>query len=433
MILKKHPSPLPARHPRPPPGARRSIPIPLDGSYHWIGEYYSQVTIGGQRANVLIDTGSSDLAVSSTLCKNCKKKIIPWYNPKKSGATPVGCEWCKAHVIPNMTSTNCTKDDQCTFLIEYEDGSKIENALYRDTVQFGTGAHAAPATNNTAVGAYLKQSVDDVKTVDGMLGIADMGCSSSGATTPWDDLVAQHQVRNVFAMCLPYSTGQDHATDGGVLYLGADDESTPDANATIAGVPLSLDKANDGDILWTKRKAGSPFWTFDMEDMLVAGKPLGIAPAVWNTGDAIVDSGSSVAYIPHEAWEAFKKAINAVCYKKSTCVKGLCKCNKLKPLDYDDSVLSGSCFHLTQAEIAKYPMVEIKFKDGGVVPMPPQNYLRSGTQFCSGKGPYSMGISDNKPDAGTALGDTFMMNQLIVHDRIQQRIGFQTLKKNACP
>ena len=194
---------------RPPALDRRAAPLhvadartPLQGNFPKDGEYYVDVSIGGQHLSLLVDTGSSDVGLSSAGCNGCTHKDDQPYDPKQSpNATALGCAWCTRHRT-NGTSSSCQQrpgvhQEQCTFRVSYDDDSGFSAALWEDDFQLGLGS---PPTRSV-VGAMYEARFPNPKSVDGIIGLAGVGESDSGATTPFDDLVQQGHIDNVMCAC----------------------------------------------------------------------------------------------------------------------------------------------------------------------------------------------------------------------------------------
>jgi len=168
--------------------------VPLHGDFPRDGEYYMDITIGGHPVSVLIDTGSSDMAVFSDGCNGCSHKADGWYNPAKSkNATMLGCDWCDDHskVCDGGCNSKCKKlpsktEKACTFSISYEDKSGFSAVTWEDEMRLGD----MPGTRSV-VGAMYKANFPNPKGVDGIIGLADPTVSDSGASTPIDDLVSR--------------------------------------------------------------------------------------------------------------------------------------------------------------------------------------------------------------------------------------------------
>jgi hypothetical protein len=197
--------------------------VPVHGDFGKIGEYYIDIRIGGQQpTTVIIDTGSSDFAVSATGCHGCTHESAGgWYDPSKStNATALGCAWCDSHVkICNQGCDSTCKlrkghqTKQCTFRTLYEDNTGFSAAGWLDQVQLGD----LPPTSS-GVGAIYESKMNDPKPIVGIIGttfdplltstpthcnpdptgLADPSESDYGATTPIDDLVTIGAIDNMF-------------------------------------------------------------------------------------------------------------------------------------------------------------------------------------------------------------------------------------------
>jgi hypothetical protein len=236
------------------------------------------------------------------------------------------------------------------------------------------------------------------------------------------------------------------------MYLGSDAEHmiSTFTNAT-------QDSAGIG---WTPRKLGVGFYGVTVEDikafygvsppplphtasnnptydrnptLQVAGVSLGLPPTVYNTGDAIVDSGTSDFNLPSSAMKSLKSGFAALC--ATHCLKGVCDCKAKTPLQRP--IFESRCVSMEPADILLFPTIAVDFEGGLTIPYLPENCLRNGSQFCNGDPKqYSIAIeSGGKDGSGTIFGDTFMRGYNVIHDRRKpQRIGFAKVPRGgACP
>ena len=94
-----------------------------------------------------------------------------------------------------------------------------------------------------------------------------------------------------------------------MLYLGQDAfDAMQNAAATPMYTPI------------TKKT----FYVVNMTDVKVNGKSIEIEPAVYNRGDAIVDSGSTSVTLPSPALYALRDAFLSLCKKDGVALKGVC-------------------------------------------------------------------------------------------------------------
>lgn len=124
----------------------------------------------------------------------------------------------------------------------------------------------------------------------------------------------------------------------------------------------------------------------------------------------IVDSGTTLLYLPIEAYKSLANAFTASC--PNSHLKGVCS---------GGNVFVGDCVSLSSSDIANYPDIVFVFGSGIKVSLPPQYYLVKG--YCSG-GAYALGIGPELGADGTILGDTFMSAFECVFDRQNTRMGF---------
>ena len=212
------------------------------------------------------------------------------------------------------------------------------------------------------------------------------------------------------------------------MYLGSDAEHmiSTFTNAT-------QDSAGIG---WTPRKLGVGFYGVTVEDIKAF---YGVSPpplphtASNNTGDAIVDSGTSDFNLPSSAMKSLKSGFAALC--ATHCLKGVCDCKAKTPLQRP--IFESRCVSMEPADILLFPTIAVDFEGGLTIPYLPENYLRNGSQFCNGDPKqYSIAIeSGGKGGSGTIFGDTFMRGYNVIHDRRKpQRIGFAKVPRGgACP
>jgi len=143
------------------------------------------------------------------------------------------------------------------------------------------------------------------------------------APTLIDDLVASGQIDNWFGLCL------DTRGTGSQMYLGS--------NGTEE-LELALETSSGSTVEWTPRifngscpkadQGCSGLYNIEVIDVLVDGISLGLAPAIYNEGSAIVDSGTSDVCFPYTAFESikvgikvgFSKRVDRVCIAKSSFV-----------------------------------------------------------------------------------------------------------------
>lgn len=210
-----------------------------------------------------------------------------------------------------------------------------------------------------------------------------------------DVWVGSGLIDDVFSMCLGES--------GGRLVLGGVGEE-------YAG----------GAFIYTPIIAET-YYVVNMSDLTVGGKSIGLPPAVYNDGDAIVDSGSTDMVLPNKAYTKLVDTLKASC-KAGSALAGLCG----EPAK--QTIFDGYCFALNASEIAAWPTIEVSLGGGVVLSIPSTIYL---TGNCGGSsGYFTIGIDAGADGDGTILGDVVMKPYTVVFDRAAKRVGFAPSKCN---
>jgi len=100
----------------------------LDGNTMPLGYYYTRVHVGtpGQIFTVIVDTGSSLLAIPCRGCSKCGKHMNPPFEQSKSSTYREGCS-----EIPKCQSCS---GGQCSYKTHFVEGSSIGGYVVKDQV-----------------------------------------------------------------------------------------------------------------------------------------------------------------------------------------------------------------------------------------------------------------------------------------------------------
>lgn len=100
----------------------------LEGNTMPLGYYYTRVHIGtpGQIFTVIVDTGSSLLAIPCRGCSRCGKHMNPYFEQSKSSTYREGCR-----EIPNCQQCS---GSQCGYKTHFVEGSSISGYVVKDQV-----------------------------------------------------------------------------------------------------------------------------------------------------------------------------------------------------------------------------------------------------------------------------------------------------------
>ena len=322
--------------------------------------------LGDSQFAMLVDTGSATSAVASADCADCN--VTPAYSPAASG---VG--------VGVTTSTY------------YEDGSGWSGDVFDDVARLpslpAVALDFAAITEQTAF-------FDPTDDYQGILGLGPSQLLEQG-TIGYPDRLTAGGVPHVMAFRL--------CPDRGDMWLGGFDPAA--AAAPVQYTPLlPLDATRN------------PFYAIRIADIALGAASLGLAPTSF--GPTVIDTGTSISYVPSRAQSALLAVLNG-----NAAFKSLFPNQTLADTD------AGACVThagVTSAMVdAMLPSMTVSFPamDGGTfaIRVPPsQSYLvgSGGGQFC-----WAFSSAGNETD-GTTIGDTLLAGMLTVFDIEHDRVGF---------
>jgi len=361
----------------------KSVSAELEGGIS-LGLYYVTISVGTppQHFNVQLDTGSADLALPLNTCptSSCGVHEDPYYDPEASSdSATIPCRY------ENLDCPICS-EDQCSYVIKYLDQSGFSASLYSDTVaidDFSITQLIGGITDEHS-GYYPFEPF----AVDGIMGIAYTPISRVDAPTIIDNLVSQTGMKDLFSVCM--------TLEGGSLSLGE--------------IPSFVES---GAIQYTPI-VEEHYYTVYITDILVNTQSLGISQFYYNTGGAVVDSGTTDLLLPEEAYHALTKQVTDRCAVEEFV--GTCDAV------YGQTLFDGYCFRMTEEELEAYPIISIIFNGGVVIDISPTDWIVTG--YCDDPALYAIAIDPVPHSYGTVLGDTIMRNRVTVFDREKRRIGF---------
>ena len=348
--------------------------------------YAANVTVGTQTFSLVVDTGSTTLAVAAQGCASCVDAgITDLYQP---GSTATD-EHATASATYGTLSTKGWSGE-----------------IYDDTVS--VGPLAAPVRlvaiqQDMAFLPGLQCGSGSTAAIPGVVGFARSPAATAGTTGFFDDLVAAGQAEDVFATML--------CPNGGTLWLGGYDPSF--TTAPFQWAP------------WSCSATDPYFYSVDIASIAAAGTSVPIATGAY-TG-ALFDTGSEVSTLPTAAFRAVTSAIAsspsfAQVFGAST-----------------SSMFANppTCATLSQtkAELdATLPSLTFTFAANPAVQVnavATESYLSttgSGV-WCSALFP--LDPSGSFPGVAAHLGAPFLSSSVVVFDRANQRVGFAP--HAACP
>ncbi len=334
------------------PAGLVAVPLTATGAL----VFTAPMKFGTQSFDMLVDTGSSSTGVAATSCTNCE--VSSTYTPG-SGAT----------------------DQHATASSSFGDGTSWSGEAYADTAAIGAGYAvkldfvAITTSNGFFRGGY-----------DGIVGLGP------------DDLLLPHTTSYIDAAVtagmLPQFAFEECANDG-TMWLGGYD------NAAVAQP-----------VVFTPM-TGAGYYTVGIAGMAVGATDLGLTSASF--GDTIVDTGTSISFIPAAAENAILSKLTASAGYQAV---------------FGTQALSdGGCVssQLSSAQVdAMLPALGITFPatGGGASTAVPVAATRS-YLFDEGGGTYCFAFANADQLGGMSLiGGTLLDGVITVFDVANHEVGF---------
>ncbi|KAK8253314.1 aspartic peptidase domain-containing protein [Phyllosticta capitalensis] len=229
--------------------------------------YLSPVTVGSSVMQLVFDTGSSDLWVFSTLMPAAQQLGQDLYNPS-TGTVMSGLTWS----------------------ITYGDGSAGAGTVYADKVNVGgvTATRQAVEAATSASSLFLQDTASD-----GVLGLASSALNSiKPKQATFFDTVRSQLAKPIFTTSLKRNAPGffTFGTFNSSLYTGA----LTYTNVTTTSVQTK------------------GFWAVN-----ITGYSVGKSPAVAKAIPAIIDTGTTLAYVPNDVAAAFYNAVPGASYSST--------------------------------------------------------------------------------------------------------------------
>ncbi|EXK81770.1 hypothetical protein FOQG_13842 [Fusarium oxysporum f. sp. raphani 54005] len=310
--------------------------------------YVAPVVIGGKTWNLIVDTGSSNT-------------------------------WCGAQTSCEPTSTG--KSTGGSVSVSYGSGS-FSGTEYKDKVSFGGLSVAAQS-----IGAA--SSASGFSGVDGIIGFGPVGLTSGTVSnvntvpTFMDNLYSQGSISSeVLGVSFRPESGSDDSDTNGELTLGGVDSSKYSGSITYFPTLTSGTASN--------------YWGISVSGFTYGSTTLA------TSGSGIVDTGTTLIYIPTSAYNKFLSAAGGSTDSSS----GLAAFTK-KPTANFGIKFGSTTYTLTPAQYL----------------IPTAQY----TNFGLSSGKYYAWIFDGgSSGVNTIIGQKFLENYYSVYDTTNSRIGFAT-------
>jgi hypothetical protein len=326
--------------------------------------YEAELTIGDQTFAMDIDTGSTTVAVASSTCRSCTG-ISPEYTP----------------------TTGIDQDVAASSM--YQDQSGWSGEVYSDTAGL---EHGTPEVSLRFAAITQQTEFFEGNSYQGILGL-DTPINAEPDTNAYLTLV---QAKGVGAV-----TSFELCNTSGTMWLGGYDAAAASAAPTYTPMLAFTDS--------------NPFYSLNIDDLKVGGTSVGFATAA-DFEEPIVDTGTSLFYLPDNIFDATLAAINAASGMQSLFAG--------QQLAAEGCVTAAG---VTSAMVdAQLPALSIDVPstttgapDSTITVSASRSYL-----YDNGNGQFCLAIDNGGTENASTLGLTFLRAFVTILDNGSGRIGF---------
>eukprot|EP00039_Didymoeca_costata_P008344 m.110623 g.110623 ORF g.110623 m.110623 type:complete len:563 (+) comp14045_c0_seq2:211-1899(+) len=373
--------------------------VPLHGqpviTYHLILQFGSNK----DAMWVVVDTGSSNLAIAGPQVNVPQKQVYRYYNPAESRTSHVTDHHFEVTYVQGVI-----KGVFVTDYVSFANAPEI-----RTLVEFGV--------LNEASNFFVRQANKN-EPYEGIWGLGYQGIATGGVKPFFDSLVDEGTLQNVFGMQLcNLVLARDELDNRSTMVLGPTPSNTSENGETLYY----------GEMIYTPI-IEEKYYNIRIQGMSVRGYDLDLPCGAFNSpGPSLVDSGTSVTWIPRPAHEALVAYMGEEIISVLDQNQGL-ENNKTE----QQSFLEGNTCKTGDPQlIANLPPITFNFPvDGNLdkqfgVHVLSHHYLRLSKEY--GRYCYYFAILPwCIPESGSNLGMSFMNNVFTEFDRENGRIGFAT-------
>jgi len=326
--------------------------------------YEAELTIGAQTFAMDIDTGSTTIGVAAATCRSCTG-ITPEYSP----------------------TTGVSQGE--TAMTMYQDGSGWSGAIYRDTVSL---EHGTPSETLDFVSITSETEFFERNAYQGILGLGAPANAEPGT----DSYTAFVQASGV-----PPVLSFELCNTAGTMWLGGYDAASASAAPTYTPM-LAINDNN-------------AFYTINVDDLKLGGTSLGYATAA-DFQEPIVDTGTSLFYLPNDIFDAMLSAINASSgFQSLFPAQRLTSEGCVQAAGVTDAMVDADL----PAMSVDLPSVTAGAPDVTITSPPSRSYL-----YDNGNGQFCLAIAGGGTTDASTLGITFLRGFVTVIDIGNSRVGF---------
>jgi hypothetical protein len=371
------------------------FPVRGDDDPTSIGLYFTELKLGTppRQYYVQVDTGSDILWLNCAPCPGCPVQsdiegvTLQLFDPALSSTDKaLGCSAADCKTASYGAQPVCTSNSACEYSVQYADGSSTAGYFINDMLTFQQVENSSTinATANVYFGCGTTQTGNLLSSTKAVSGI--MGFGQAAVAVP-SQLAALGKVGRVFAHCL-----QGNNLGGGTFVIG---------------------NILEPNISYTPYVPEQTHYNVAMQNIAVNGvnitTPASFAISPTTGGGVVMDSGTTLAYLPDPAYTQFVNAITTGAPVQVTPVRS--RSDSLYCWVYSGNIDTG------------FPSVTLYFDGGSVMNLVATNYLYDLSLTNGGKA-YCMGWQKSSSDF-TIFGDIVLKDQLVVYDNEKQRLGWK--------
>ncbi|KAG6574810.1 Aspartic proteinase CDR1, partial [Cucurbita argyrosperma subsp. sororia] len=282
--------------------------------YNSGGAYVVKVSLGTPPFSIVAvaDTGSDIIWTQCKPCPNCYQQIDPMFDPSKSSTyKTVSCSSPTCSFAGPRSS--CSSDSVCEYSISYGDGSHSNGDIAVDTLTMDSTSGRPVAFPRTAIGCGHDNAGSFDSKVSGIVGLGHGSASLIQQMGP--------ATGGKFSYCLA-PVGNSH--DSSYLNFGS--------NAIVSGSGAVSTP------FYTSEGKYETFYVLNIEAMSVGSNKFDYSSSspFGTNGNIIIDSGTTLTFLPSDTYTSFSKAISDAMDLKPTTspIQGVDYCYTTTTDDY---------------------------------------------------------------------------------------------------
>ncbi|KAL2472260.1 Eukaryotic aspartyl protease family protein [Abeliophyllum distichum] len=254
------------------------------------GEYLMKISLGTPSFEILAiaDTGSDLLWTQCQPCTDCYKQIAPLFNPKKSSSYRNLS--CQSQLCSALGSSSCDRKNNCQYSVTYGDNSYSNGDIAADTISFQSSTGKSVSFPKTVFGCGHENGGTFNETDSGIIGLG------GGALSIVNQL--SRSTGGTFSYCL---TQVDEPNVTSKISFGS---NALFSGPNVVSTPLI-------------KKSPDTYYYLNLEGVSVGTnkivyKPLKSPKASDDQGNIIIDSGTTLTFIPEQLYQQLESSLAKV-------------------------------------------------------------------------------------------------------------------------